>query len=312
MGQKTNSNIFRLGIKKNEWRSKYLENNLEESSLYIYKDLEIKKYINRIAILNGLILHDYMLQYSDKTIQLLLSYYTTLKTNFLIGKINSIQKIRLKRNENKKQKIKIRTKKKRLEILKKYKYFLNTKNWNVINTFKTNSFSEQFVENLNVYTKKKHNIFVTFQSLNKDLPLILDDFQIKSFKKTLIQLRQYSKNIFFKETINILLIAICKKKSAKFLSKFIALQLQLMKKHSYFFIFLKRALTLFILSKISSINGAKIVIKGRFNGAPRAKNKIIQTGKVPLQTLNAKIDYFQSVSFTPNGTFGIKVWICEN
>ena len=60
------------------------------------------------------------------------------------------------------------------------------------------------------------------------------------------------------------------------------------------------------------VNGVKIVIKGRFNGAPRARSKIIQVGNIPLQSFKAKIDYSQTTSYTPNGTFGVKVWICEN
>ena len=37
MGQKINSNLFRLGIKKNEWKSKYFEKTKEEFSLYTYQ-----------------------------------------------------------------------------------------------------------------------------------------------------------------------------------------------------------------------------------------------------------------------------------
>jgi small subunit ribosomal protein S3 len=34
-------------------------------------------------------------------------------------------------------------------------------------------------------------------------------------------------------------------------------------------------------------------------------------GKVPLQSINSKIDYSTSVSYSQYGTFGFKVWICE-
>jgi ribosomal protein S3 len=30
-----------------------------------------------------------------------------------------------------------------------------------------------------------------------------------------------------------------------------------------------------------------------------------------LQTLKSKIDYSQSTAYTKNGTFGVKVWICN-
>jgi small subunit ribosomal protein S3 len=56
----------------------------------------------------------------------------------------------------------------------------------------------------------------------------------------------------------------------------------------------------------------KIKIKGRFNGAPRAKHKIIIIGKgVPNLTIDAKIDYSEETAYTINGTFGVKVWIYE-
>jgi small subunit ribosomal protein S3 len=64
-------------------------------------------------------------------------------------------------------------------------------------------------------------------------------------------------------------------------------------------------------SKFSCINGMKVLIKGRLNGRPRSSSKLLQVGKVSLQTLDAKINYSQSVAFSQHGTFGIKVWICE-
>ena len=52
MGQKTNSTIFRLSLKTSEWNQKYLEKNNEESTLYLYKNVEIQDYI-------GVILNNY-------------------------------------------------------------------------------------------------------------------------------------------------------------------------------------------------------------------------------------------------------------
>ena len=58
--------------------------------------------------------------------------------------------------------------------------------------------------------------------------------------------------------------------------------------------------------------GIKIKIKGRFNGAPRARHKIIQIGTgIPALTISSKIDYGEITSYTANGTFGVKVWIHE-
>jgi ribosomal protein S3 len=47
------------------------------------------------------------------------------------------------------------------------------------------------------------------------------------------------------------------------------------------------------------------------NNSARAKHKRITLGKTPLMTIQSKINYAESTAFTSNGTFGIKVWICN-
>lgn len=64
---------------------------------------------------------------------------------------------------------------------------------------------------------------------------------------------------------------------------------------------------LLVKSEMSCLTGVKIVVKGRFNRAPRARTKIIHYGKFSLQSFNSKIDYHQSTAYTVNGTFGVKV-----
>jgi ribosomal protein S3 len=96
------------------------------------------------------------------------------------------------------------------------------------------------------------------------------------------------------------------------LSHFIATQLKKLKRHNFFLRFIKNTLLLFNTMTFSKLEGIKIKIKGRFNKAPRARHKIIAIGNdVPVLTLKAKIDYAETTSFTSNGTFGVKVWICE-
>jgi ribosomal protein S3 len=89
-------------------------------------------------------------------------------------------------------------------------------------------------------------------------------------------------------------------------------QMTISRKDNYFMGFLKQSVMLLIKSETSCITGIKIVIKGRFNKAPRAKTRIIHFGKFSLQSFNSKIDYYKSTAYTINGTFGIKVWLCEN
>ncbi len=55
--------------------------------------------------------------------------------------------------------------------------------------------------------------------------------------------------------------------------------------------------------------GVKVVMSGRLNGAEIAREEALVSGKVPLQTLRADIDYSRGVAKTTYGTIGIKIWI---
>ena len=55
--------------------------------------------------------------------------------------------------------------------------------------------------------------------------------------------------------------------------------------------------------------GAKIMVKGRLNGAEIARKEHLKKGKIPLQTLCSDIDYASSTAYTSYGTIGIKIWI---
>ena len=62
---------------------------------------------------------------------------------------------------------------------------------------------------------------------------------------------------------------------------------------------------------MSKIKGVKMIVRGRLNGAPRAKQKIITIGDVPAQSISAKLDYSQATTHNSNGSYGIKVWVVE-
>ncbi len=55
--------------------------------------------------------------------------------------------------------------------------------------------------------------------------------------------------------------------------------------------------------------GVKVVISGRLNGAEIARTEMLTSGKVPLHTLRANVDYAKSTAHTTYGTIGIKIWI---
>ena len=76
MGQKTNSNILRLQISNTNWKSKYYAKTKEESSLYIYDDLQIKRYLDRVFHIHGLIIQTCKLFYSKNLYIFILSNLT--------------------------------------------------------------------------------------------------------------------------------------------------------------------------------------------------------------------------------------------
>ncbi|MCX7589897.1 MAG: 30S ribosomal protein S3 [Patescibacteria group bacterium] len=57
------------------------------------------------------------------------------------------------------------------------------------------------------------------------------------------------------------------------------------------------------------VKGAKIIVKGRLDGAEIARHETFKFGALPLNKLRAKIDYGTSTAFTTYGTVGVKVWI---
>ncbi len=57
------------------------------------------------------------------------------------------------------------------------------------------------------------------------------------------------------------------------------------------------------------VQGAKIKLSGRLDGAEIARREWLAKGKLPLQTLRANIDYGEATAFNTYGTVGIKVWI---
>jgi small subunit ribosomal protein S3 len=60
------------------------------------------------------------------------------------------------------------------------------------------------------------------------------------------------------------------------------------------------------------VNGIKIQVSGRLNGAEIARSEWLREGRVPLQTLRADIDYVAKEANTIYGVLGIKVWVFKN
>lgn len=59
----------------------------------------------------------------------------------------------------------------------------------------------------------------------------------------------------------------------------------------------------------ANVQGIKVQVGGRLNGAEIARTEWVREGRVPLQTIRADIDYATKKAFTIYGILGIKVWV---
>lgn len=57
------------------------------------------------------------------------------------------------------------------------------------------------------------------------------------------------------------------------------------------------------------VEGVRIRISGRLNGADMARTEELRKGRIPLQTFRADIDFARERAKIPQGDLGIKVWI---
>jgi hypothetical protein len=329
MGQKVNPIIFRLG-KITNFKNQYFEKKSNEAATYSFKSLEIEKLIYKFFKDNGLIVQNCELQYIDEnSLNINIQYYLSQKTlfyitpkfkrqnnnlklkntyikkysnykllNYQVDLNNILQKKKL---ESVKSLLKPKNKISKVKRINSSKFLYQKSKIKII---KLNSFLEKFFKSLQFFLKKNYNIFLTLKQLNKNIKNNFNLEQSRLIKKKLINLKKYEKNEFFKEGVNILYNCVKKQNSASLLAEFIATEMQKLKKHNFFLRFVKSTLAIFRSKNI------KIKIKGRFNGAPRAKHKIIKIKNgVPALTLNSNIDYAEKTSYTQNGTFGVKVWI---
>lgn len=59
----------------------------------------------------------------------------------------------------------------------------------------------------------------------------------------------------------------------------------------------------------AGVEGIKIQVGGRLNGAEIARSEWTREGRVPLHTLRANIDYAYRTANTTYGILGVKVWV---
>ena len=318
MGQKTNPLITRIDSKKKITKSNFYGKNSEESAYYLYQDLEIRKYLETVLQAKGLILSECRIQRSNNSLNIFIDFYlisiTITKWKYLINILkNTIIKSKLTKTKSitdyilKKKDINVNLFYIVESVLSQNK-FIKKKLINKLETKKTTP-----IKNFNNILLHKKIIKTLFKFTNvSKINLRLNNLQNNQLlTQNHKELNIYNKKSFYKETLNIMNLIYNNKGSAELLCKYLILQFKILKKHNLFLIFLKRVLQHFNKLDNTKIEGIKIIVNGRFNGAPRSRGKIIQYGKLPLQTIKTNIDYYYNQAYSVYGVFGIKVWICK-
>ena len=120
---------------------------------------------------------------------------------------------------------------------------------------------------------------------------------LKNLKKLLPDNRQLTVKVFEVEKVDL---------EAQLLANLVADQLE--KRIAF-----RRAIrTALQRAQKENVNGIKIQVSGRLNGAEIARSEWIREGRVPLQTLRADIDYATTEANTIYGVLGIKVWLFKS
>jgi small subunit ribosomal protein S3 len=120
---------------------------------------------------------------------------------------------------------------------------------------------------------------------------------LSSVKKLLPVNRQLTINVFEVEKVDL---------DASLLADLVAEQLE---KRVAFRRAIREALQ---RAQKQNVNGIKIQVSGRLNGAEIARSEWIREGRVPLQTVRADIDYATQEANTIYGVLGIKVWLFKS
>ena len=347
MGQKTNPNILQLS-KTNSWDSNYIEKKSKELALLTSRNIEIKKFIYKFFLNKGLIIQNCRINQISNNLDIFISYYQSNNSFILIDEINKEQKIKfvknhsiILKNQTKNINSLLKTVKntnnyesllykrdlkekqnnlfkksfnvKRLSTVNLYKKYLNIK----LNKNRTNSVQNDLIEHLfqglNLFFKTKLVCNLILKPIFNNSLSEITKQRHYAVKRTLVKLKKYQRNDFFKEGLNLIGLTTNTRNSASLISNYIATNLSKLKRHNFFLRFVISLLTTFISKGLSkTIQGIKIKIKGRLNGAPRAKHKIVVIGKnISIIKLDSTVNYSESTSYTINGTIGVKIWVCE-
>lgn len=321
-------------------KSSYYEANFEEFTLLNHQRVQIEEYLHHFFFQKGLILQKVLFQVSFKSLNLVLYYYLLDNISWSLRKRISNKDYRLKKVSFRRSSSKVKHFRQKKEELKKsltlskllkcyniegcddflsrfhepsivrlYKNSRNKIRYKRVCRLRKHFFHESILETISQYTQKRFNVSLVFKNINRGVNLTLANQEHVFLKEQAILLKSYSKHNYFKDSLNLFVIAAKAKCSSALFSKFLAEQLRYLKYHKPFLAFISRLLKILIYSNKFVMRGIKLVISGRLNNKSRSKCFALVLGHIPIVTKSAEIlDYSENTSYTKNGTLGVKVW----
>nr|AYC65755.1 ribosomal protein S3 [Udotea sp. TZ0819] len=166
------------------------------------------------------------------------------------------------------------------------------------------------IEKIKIFRKIKDHLKIQISLENTNLLIGKRGRNLVKFHQEIKQiLQKYRRKISANENIKVQLSVRNDPKnqpSASFIATFIKTLLE--RRTSY-----RRVFNLLFKKKLNfrraRFKGVKIQISGRLNGAEIARREWRREGALPLQTLNANVDYIYKQAHTIYGILGIKVWV---
>ncbi|GAH03860.1 unnamed protein product, partial [marine sediment metagenome] len=68
-------------------------------------------------------------------------------------------------------------------------------------------------------------------------------------------------------------------------------------------------MTLDKVMEARGVQGAKIAVSGRLNGADMSRREWLAQGNIPLHTIRADVDFARATARTTYGAVGVKIWV---
>jgi len=180
-------------------------------------------------------------------------------------------------------------------------------------SFVSSNFNKNFLN-------KRLISFFSFLSIRNDFRFIFVNLRkvsrvsLKRNKNSIntFSLRFFRNDIFYESGVTLATLLFIQKDLSSVLASYVSFYFKLLlktRKLARFLNFVSALITLIVSSKGTSVKGIKIQIKGRLNGAPRTKIRVIEAGSLSTQSISCLSSYHFMPIHTSLGSFSLKTWV---